>query len=439
MIFKKLALAAVGATLAASALSVAPAQAQENGQFVPGLVYRTGPYAPGGIPWADGFADYVSLLNARDGGINGVPLVYEECDTAYNNDKGVECYEKLKGKGPTGGASVQPLSTGITYALMDRVRADKIPMITSGYGRADASDGAVFEWIFTAPVTYWAGADAIVQHIEAQEKSLKGKKIALVYHDSAFGKEPIKTLQALAEKDGFKLDLFPVPHPGLEQKATWLKIGRQLKPDWVIMWGWGVMNSTAIKEAAAVGFPMNKFVGVWWSGSEVDVRPAGMDAKGYLAAQFHGAGANYKVHEDILKNLYEKGKGASDRDKVGDILYNRGLISAVLMAEGIRTAMTKYGNKPMTGEQIRWGLENLKLDDAALDKLGLKGLMAPLQLSCKDHEGGGKVMIQQWSGAAWTPVSDWITPRRDGFLTEMYKESAAQYAKEKNITPRTCN
>lgn len=439
MIRKKLTLAAVGAALTMSAFSMAPATAQENGQFVPGLVYRTGPYAPGGIQWADGFADYVSLLNARDGGINGVPLVYEECDTAYNNDKGVECYEKLKGKGPTGGAAMQPLSTGITYALMDRVRADKIPMITSGYGRADASDGAVFDWIFTAPVTYWAGADSIMQYIEAQEKDLKGKKIALVYHDSAFGKEPIKTLQALAEKDGFKLDLFPVPHPGLEQKATWLKIGRQLKPDWVIMWGWGVMNSTAIKEAAAVGFPMNKFVGVWWSGSEVDVRPAGMDAKGYLAAQFHGAGANFKVHEDIVANLYDKGKGATERDVVGNILYNRGLISAVIMAEGIRTAMNKYGNKPMTGEQIRWGLENLDLNDAALDKLGLKGLIAPLKLSCNDHEGGGKVIIQQWSGAAWTPVSDWITPRRDGFLTDMYKASAEQYAKEKGITPRTCN
>jgi hypothetical protein len=34
----------------------------------------------------------------------------------------------------------------------------------------------------------------------------------------------------------------------VEQKATWLQI-RQQRPDYVFMWGWGVMNSTALKEA----------------------------------------------------------------------------------------------------------------------------------------------------------------------------------------------
>src|SRR4030088_2173807 len=84
----------------------------QNEQFIPRLVYRTGPYAPNGIPFADGYADYLDMINGRDG---GVKITYEECETAYNNDKGVECYERLKGKGPTGASLVDPLSTGITY------------------------------------------------------------------------------------------------------------------------------------------------------------------------------------------------------------------------------------------------------------------------------------------------------------------------------------
>src|SRR4029079_4513543 len=82
----------------ACAFAAAPAWAQ-NEQFFPELVYRTGPYAPNGIPFANGYADYLNLLNARDGGINGVKITFEECETGYATDRGVECYERLKGKG----------------------------------------------------------------------------------------------------------------------------------------------------------------------------------------------------------------------------------------------------------------------------------------------------------------------------------------------------
>lgn len=95
-----------------------PPNIPANAQFFPHLVYRTGPYAPYGIPFADGVADYIALINGRDGGINGVPVALEECDTGYNTDRGVDCYERLKGKGPTGAAAVLPLSTGITNALI---------------------------------------------------------------------------------------------------------------------------------------------------------------------------------------------------------------------------------------------------------------------------------------------------------------------------------
>jgi branched-chain amino acid transport system substrate-binding protein len=429
--------AAIGATISLSA--ALPAQAAD-GQYVPGTVYRTGPYAPGGIPWADGYADYFTMLNERDGGIGGVPILYDECDTAYNNDKGVECYEKMKGQGPTGASVFQPLSTGITYALLDRLRNDKIPMITSGLGRADASVGSVFPYVFTLPVTYWAGADAIVQYIEAQEKGdLKGKKIALVYHDSAYGKEPIKTLEALAEKDGFSLTLFPVPHPGLEQKATWLKIGRQLRPDYVIMWGWGVMNATAIKEAAAVGFPMDHFIGVWWSGSEIDVIPAGASAKGYKAAQFIMAGNEYGVYADLKAKVYDAGKAKGEAAEHGTVIYNRGLGAAVLTAEGIKVAQDKFGKKPLTGDEVRWGIEHIDLSPERLKELGFDGMINPVKLSCDDHEGGGSVIITEWDGAKWNAVSDWIQPRREGFLRPMYEASAMAYAKEKGITPRDCS
>ena len=271
---------AAAALVAAGALGVAVDAAAQSANeiFVPVLVYRTGAYAPNGVPWADGFVDYLKLVNARDGGVNGVKIAYEECETGYATDRGVECYERLKSKHPV---AFSPLSTGITYALTDKVYGDHIVLITAGYGRADSVDGAVFRWNFPMMGTYWDGADILVQHVK-EKGSLKGKKIALVYHDSPYGKEPIPVLEALAKREGFELLKLPVTAPGVEQKATWLQI-RQQRPDYVFLWGWGVMNSTAIKEAIAVGYPRLQMYGVWWAGAEPDVLPAEQAAKGYNA------------------------------------------------------------------------------------------------------------------------------------------------------------
>lgn len=437
MDFKKWSLAAA-AVLAGTAFGL-PAQAQ-NEQFLPALVYRTGPYAPNGIPFANGVADYWNLINERDGGINGVKIVFEECETGYATDKGVECYERLKGKGPTGAGYFSPLSTGITFALTEKAPGDKIPLLTGGYGRADSRDGSVFTWNFIAMGTYWTAADVAIQHIAKElggMDKLKGKKIALVYHDSPYGKEPIPLLQKRSQLNGFELLLIPVTHPGVEQKSQWLQV-RQNRPDYVILWGWGVMNSTAIKEAAAVAYPRDKIIGGWWSGAEPDVAPAGDQAKGYKALMMqHGAG-RYPVHDEIEKYVYARGKGAAKAEEIGHVLYNRGIINSMIGVEAIRTAQEKFGTRPLTGEEIRWGFENLNLTAERIKELGFEGMMRPLKFSCEDHEGARFARIHQWDGKQWNVISDWYEAD-DSIILPIVKETAAGYAKEKGITPRDCS
>jgi branched-chain amino acid transport system substrate-binding protein len=440
MKFAKLGLVLAVAVSAVGALSApTPSLAQAQEQFIPALVYRTGPFGPNGTPFADGFVDYLKMINARDGGVNGVRLTWEECETAYNTDRGVECYERLKGRGPTGATAIVPLSTGITYALIERTAADKIPLLTSGYGRSDSSDGRVFPWTFTLPATYFSQMDAIVQFIKSKEGgNLRGKKISYIYHDSAFGKEPLPVIQRLAKEHGFELSEFPVPNPGVEQKAIWLRVGRQIRPNYVIMWGWGIMNPTAIQEAAAVGFPRDKFIGVWWAGSEQDVTPPGDLAKGYLAANFHGSGKDYKVIRDIENLIHKPGQATGDGKHIGTVLYNRGAVNAAMIVEAVRAAQEKHGKgKALSGAQVRDGFEALNLDSTRLATMGFEGFMPPLKLSCADHEGGGIVRIQQWDGKKWNWASDWIEPNRK-MIREMYEQGSAQYAREKNITPRDC-
>lgn len=430
----------LSAFVVASTLATAVATAQTKEQFVGLPSYRVGPYAAGGSGIYGGFIDYMQLVNERDGGVNGVKFVWEECETEYNNARGVECYERLKKHGNAGNTVFQPLSTGITYAVLDKVAQDKIPMVTIGYGRTDAADGRVFPWVFPMISTYWSQASGIVKFIGSREgglEKLAGKKIVYLYHDSAFGKEGLPLIEEQSKKYGFTLKPIPVAHPGNEQQAQWLTI-RQERPDWVILWGWGVMNPTAIRAAAKVGFPRDKIVGGWWSGSEEDTIPAGDAAKNYISANFTGAGPNFPVIKAIQDIVYKRNKGnMEDKSRIGSIYYNRGVVHGIVTVEAVRTAQAKFGKRPITGEEMRWGLEHLNIDAKRLKELGAEGLLPDVKLSCADHEGSGKLKFQQWDGKAWKPISDWIEADR-GIVRGMIEESAMKYAKEKNITPRDC-
>lgn len=433
----KLLLAAAAVAVTSAVYAPAPSAAQEI--TYPSLVYRTGPYAPNGVPFANGVADYMRLTNAK-GGVDGVKINLIECETGYKTDVGVECYEKLKDEGPAGATVFNPLSTGITYQLIEKTWTDKVPVLSMGYGRTAAADGRIFKWTFNFPTTYWSQASAVIKYIGQQEggmDKLKGKKIAHVFHNSPYGKEANPTLETLAKKYGYELLLLPVDHPGQEQKATWLQV-RRAKPDWVFMSGWGVMNQVAIKEAAAVNFPMDHFIGNWWSSTESDVVPAGDSAKGYKGATFHGAGAGWPLHDEILKTLYGGDMAKAKDNNFGEVLYNRGIINAVFSTEAMRTAMGKFGDKVLNGEQMQWGLEHLNLTADRLTELGLHDFTNPIKVSCEDHETMGPVRIQQWDGEKWTFVSDWISPMRD-VIRPMVEKAAADYAKEKGISPRKCD
>jgi branched-chain amino acid transport system substrate-binding protein len=422
---------------AGPALAPAPVVAQGKDVFIPLLVYRTGPFAPSGIPIANGFVDYFMLLNERDGGVNGVKITWEECETQYDTKQGVECYERLKGRGA---ALVNPYSTGISYQLIPKAPVDKVPVFSMGYGMSASSDGRWFPWVFNFPTNYWSQASAVIRYIATQEgglEKLKGKKIAHVFHNSPYGKEANPTLEELSRKYQFELTLLPVDTPGQEQKSTWLQV-RKLNPDWIFMSGWGVMNQVAVKEAAASGFKMDHFIGNWWSSSDADVVPAGDGAKGYKGATFHAPGTNFKVHADIVKHVYDKGKGAGKKEEMGSPLYNRGVVNAMFSAEAIRTAMKGAKGQAPTAEQMRWGFENLNLTEKRLEELGMKGFTHPIKVTCEDHEGSGPLLIEQWDGKKWNIVSDWIQPMKD-VVRPKIEAAAVEEGKKLGYTQRDCS
>jgi branched-chain amino acid transport system substrate-binding protein len=218
------------------------------------------------------------------------------------------------------------------------------------------------------------------------------------------------------------------------QSSQWLNVRRD-RPDYMVMWGWGAMNPTAVKEAAKVRFPMDKFIGIWWSGGEDDARPAGDGAKGYKTLNFNAVGADFPAIQDIKTHVVDKGLSkVSSPDRVGENLYNRGVMNSVLIAEAIRTAQELTGKQVVNAEHVRRGFENLDITEARLKELGLEGFMPPIKVTCEDHSGGHEVYVQEWDGTTWRKVTDWFEPMTE-VVRPMLEQAAAEYVKANQPWP----
>ena len=394
---------------------------------LPNMSYRTGPFAATGTPHMNGQLDYMTMLNERDGGINGVRIAFEECETGYNTEKGVECYEKMRSEGAL---VTQPWSTGITLQVLPRTNVDEIPTYAPGYGFSAMQDGKTFQWAFNPPTSYWDGASMIMNEIaDGNLDSLNGKKIALLHLDHPYGKEPIPLLETLAEKHGFELLLIPVGLSEMQnQSAQWLQVRRE-RPDFVVMWGWGAMNGAAVAEAVKTRYPMNQFVSVWWGAHEPDLALVGDQGKGYRALSWNFADSDSKLMQDVKTHVVDAGKSQINQagGEFDSTSYQRGILMSVILAEAVRTAQDHAGTPNINREQLRWGLENVNLDEARLAELGAEGMMAPFSMSCSNHTGHASAWMVEWDGSKFVKVSDLLDADR-ATIDPLVEKAAAEYA-----------
>lgn len=426
----------IGAASVAALLAFAPAAWAEEQHF-PLQSYRVGAYADAGAGFFGGFIDYLNLINLRDGGLNGVKLTWSEGETQYEVERGVEVYERLKNN--PGVATWNPLSVGIAYAMLDRVTADKTPLLTINHGRTDTTDGRVFPYAFPLLMNPYSESSGLINYIASLEggpEGLKGKKIVVLYHGSPYGKETIPVYELLAEKFGFTVKQIEVPHPGNEQQAQWLTIRRD-RPDYVILRGFGVMNPVALTTAQRNGFPAEKIIGNVWSNSEEDVLPAGDAAIGYTALTTQASGQSYPVIQEIIEKVYGANRGdLKDQSRIGSVYHNLGVVNGILNVEALRIAQERFGNRTLTGDEVRWGLEHLQLDREAVKALGAENLFHSINVTWDNHEGDGYVTFQRWDGKKWNVVSDWIAPDW-ALLRPIIEASSEAYAAENGLKLRT--
>ena len=420
--------------LIAGLTGIAPAAMAEDSVFIPLFSYRTGPFAASGTPFVNGIRDYFALLNVRDGGIGGAKLVVEECETGYDTKKGIECYEAMKSRNPV---VITPLSTGIALAVLPRLAVDKIPMLTMAYGLTASAIGDTFPWAFNPPDTYWDTAGAMLQHIAGVEgglSKLAGKTIGYIYLDAPYGKEAIPLMEQLSKTYGFALKLYPVAGTEMQnQSSQWLNVRRD-KPDWVMMFGWGALHPTALKEAVKTNFRMDRFLANFWI-SDHDMMAVGEAAKGFQQVAFHAPGAGFPAIKAIQTLVLDKAVTDTPKDQPGSVLYNHGIYNGMLIAEAIANGQKLSGRKAVTGDDVRRGFEAIDISRDRLTALGLAGFTGPIKLSCSDHNGHGQISVQSWDGAKWHEAAKPFAPMVD-VTGPLVAAAAAEYVEKNSGWPK---
>ncbi|MBE3598416.1 MAG: ABC transporter substrate-binding protein [Limnochordaceae bacterium] len=365
--------------------------------------------------YAQGEQDYLELVNLQ-GGVGGYQFEALVTDMGNEPQRGIEAYERFHRQGAI---LFDFLSTPVSRAVVPRALEDKVVVITPFHGRADATDGKTFPYVFPLMATYWSQATIIVDYIRQQEgANLEGKRLAFVHIDSPFGREPIPVMQTLSQRLGFQLGLFPYPSPGSEQSGTWTQV-RRFRPDWIVLWGAGTGQPVSVKEALRNGFRPDRIISVVWL-AEKDMQVVGASqARGVL--RFEGAvpGQSPKIIQAIKAEVYEKaGRGHGDRAIVGTTYYNYGVAAMAAVVEAVRIALRRFG-EPLTADKLRQGLE-------ALSRFDADGLMAPITITPSDHEGGGVGRIARWDGSQWVPVTGWTSAYRD-VVWDMVTQSAEEF------------
>lgn len=435
---------AAAAALALGALPTAPASAQEE-QYMAVPSSRVGPYSAMGTGYYGGIIDYMTYVNMT-GGVNGVMLTWQECETEYDAARTVECYQRLL-NGPNGQKMVvfDTLGTPGAYAVINRMADDEVVLAQFGYGRTDAADGTVWPWVFNAAGHYWSQIAVKMNFMAEQEggiENMRGKKIVHLHIDTAYGREPLPAMRQIAADWGVELVEISIAPPGLEQQSHWLQIRRE-QPDWVTFWGAGSgMNATAMTNAARMGFPRDRMMYVTFGGAEEDMVPAGDAAIGTYVVANAAPGTDYPLIQQIEEVVYGAGAGnLGNPERVGTVYWNRGVAAAVMWVEALRNAQTLHDKvgQPVTGPEFRDGYEAIDMSVERQRELGIEGLIAPFELSCAKHDGSGRFKVMQWDGEQFQLISeDFVAPPDEDFIRGLVEESAAKYAAENGLPVREC-
>ncbi len=221
--------AAAAATGMAAPLT---AQAQAEDIVIGGSIPMTGVFAFAGIGINAGMADYVKIVNDA-GGIKGRKLRYVPEDTGYKVDVSVAAYKKITSQNKVN--LYYGDSTAFSKTINPELeRSGQILMAGASFA-TELNDPKKYPNQFLVGPDYTEMIGILLRHI-AKEKP--GAKVAFVYSDSEFGRDPIEASEAAAAKLGLQVPIKIMTQAGSVDVSTEIAKLAPRRPDYTIFHGY---------------------------------------------------------------------------------------------------------------------------------------------------------------------------------------------------------
>ena len=256
-------------------LGTTPAAAKEDIVFGETALI-TGVFGFAGGELHEGIVDYINYRN-ETGGIRGhkIKHVFEDC--GYKVDCSIATFKKLT-------AEHQPLfysgdSTGFMKAVAPELNNTKNMLMSGVSFASELTDEVNYPRSFISGPSY-SDQMGILINFAAKEKP--GAKIALVHSDTGFGRDPIASAKALIEEIGLDLvEVITTKAGNVDVSTDVLKLRRK-KPDYVIFHGYVLTPINEFMSQMRELGMKTKFMGTYWSSSELMYMKAKEVADGYM-------------------------------------------------------------------------------------------------------------------------------------------------------------
>lgn len=377
----------VASAVLAATIGLPAAQAAEKEIVIGGSIPMSGVFAFAGVGIHAGIQDFVKMTNDA-GGVEGHMLRYVPEDSAYKVDQSVAAFKKITSQNKVN--FYYGDSTAFSKTInpeLDRAGS----MIMSGASFAtELNDPTKYPYQFIAGPDYTQQFGILLRYI-AKEKP--GAKVAFVFSDTEFGRDPIETSRGVAKELGLNVVIEIMTPPGAVDVSTEMAKMRRARPDFTIFHGY-ILGPIPefIGQARQLGLD-TKFMGTFWTMDNSTVMQMGDVAEGFMGVMPY----SYYYDDSAPAPMLEKIR--SMRPEYQNVPYIQGFLSAMLYAESARRTLA--AGKEMTAANFKAALNSIENFDTG----GLVGV--PIRIRGNTIPVG-RIYRADTKAKRMVPASDWI-------------------------------
>ncbi len=383
---RELMLAGAAATTALAAPALVRAQAAED-IVIGGSIPMTGVFAFAGIGINAGIADYVKIVNDA-GGIKGRKVRYVPEDTGYKVDVSVAAFKKITSQNKVN--LYYGDSTGFSKTINPELERNGQILMAGASFATELNDPKKYPNQFLVGPDYTEMFGILLRHI-AKEKP--GAKVAFVYSDSEFGRDPIDESEALAKKMGLSVVAKLMTPPGNVDVSTEVIKLRRAAPDYTIFHGYVLAPIPEFITQGKQQGMTSKWMGTFWTMDSSTVMKMGDPGDGFMGVM------PYRYYYDTAAKSPMMDKIRAMRPEYQSTAYMQGFLTAMLFVEAAKRTLD--ANKPLTGANLKASLNTIKDFDTG----GIMGV--PITIKGNSIPVG-RVYRADMKAQKMVPASDWI-------------------------------